>query len=287
MAVYESFYGFREPPFNLTPDPKFLFMTPDQREALAYLNYGIHERKGFMVLTGEVGVGKTLIVRTLLSQLDETIETAIVMNAMLTFKQLLHMALLDFGIRPAGRGKVELLLALQEFLLRIRDEGRNAVLIVDEAQNLSPPSLEEFRLLSNLETNSQKLIQIILVGQPELKDLLSSHRLRQLRQRIPGAWELKPLAREGVGAYIDHRLRVASGGKVFGLFDSEALGLIYEYSRGVPRLINAVCDRALLIAYVYDKRRVDGAVVREAVGELERGFEAPSEQPWAKTGVSR
>jgi len=272
MATYEGFYGFREPPFNLTPDPKFLFMTPDQREALAYLTYGIQERKGFMVLTGEVGVGKTLIVRTMLNQLEPSVETAIVMNAMLTFKQLLGMALTDFGLPVNRRGKVEMLLALQQFLLRLRDQGRNAVLVVDEAQNLSPLSLEEFRLLSNLETSNQKLIQIILVGQPELRGLLNSHRLRQLRQRIPGVWELRPLEERGVGEYIEHRVRIASDGRAGGLFDEDAVGEVVRYSGGIPRVINVVCDRALLIGYVHDRRRVGPDIVRTAIEELERGF---------------
>jgi len=273
MAIYEAFYGFREAPFSLTPDPRFLFMTPDQREAMAYLTYGIQERKGFLVLTGEVGVGKTLIVRTLLNQLDESVETAIVMNAMLTFKQLLGMALLDFGLPLQGQGKVDMLLTFQQFLLRLRDAGRNAVLVIDEAQNLSPTSLEEFRLLSNLETANQKLIQIVLVGQPELKSLLSSHRLRQLRQRIPGIWELKPLADcRGVGEYIEHRVRIASEGRTGGVFDEEAVKEISRYSAGIPRVINVVSDRALLIGYVQDRKRLGVEIVRNAIDELERGF---------------
>ncbi len=272
MATYEGFYGFREPPFNLTPDPKFLFMTPEQREALAYLTYGIQERKGFLVLTGEVGVGKTLIVRTMLNQLDSSVETAIVMNAMLTFKQLLGMALIDFGLPISNQGKVEMLLALQQFLLRLRDQSRNAVLVVDEAQNLSPLSLEEFRLLSNLETSNQKLIQIVLVGQPELRGLLNSHRLRQLRQRIPGVWELRPLEERGVGEYIEHRVRIASDGRQGRIFDEDAVREVARYSSGIPRVINVVCDRALLIGYVHDRRRVGKDIVQTAIEELERGY---------------
>lgn len=272
MATYEAFYGFREAPFSLTPDPKFLFMTPDQREALAYLTYGIQERKGFLVLTGEVGVGKTLIVRTLLNQLDESVETAIVMNAMLTFKQLLGMALMDFGLPVHGYGKVEMLMTFQQFLLRLRDAGRNAVLVIDEAQNLSPTSLEEFRLLSNLETSSQKLIQIVLVGQPELKTHLNSHRLRQLRQRIPGVWELKPLTPRGVGEYIEHRTRIASGGRNGAIFLADAVAEVARYSSGIPRLINVVSDRALLIGYVHDRKKIGADIVKSAIEELERGF---------------
>jgi general secretion pathway protein A len=272
MATYEAFYGLQEPPFSLTPDPKFLFMTPNQREALAYLTYGIEERKGFLVLTGEVGVGKTLIMRTLLGRLDESVETAIVMNAMLTFKQLLTMALADFGLPPQMQGKVEMLMTFQQFLLRLRDEGRNAVLVIDEAQNLTPASLEEFRLLSNLETSTQKLIQIVLVGQPELKNLLNSHRLRQLRQRIPGMWELKPLAPEGVGEYMEHRIRIASGGRVGGIFDDAAVQAVARHSNGIPRVINVVADRTLLIGYVQDRKRIGPDIVRAAIREIDRGF---------------
>jgi general secretion pathway protein A len=284
--MYEAFYGFGEPPFNLTPDPKFLFMTPDQREALAYLSYGIRRRKGILVLTGEVGVGKTLIVRALLNQLDDSVRSAMVMNVKLTFVQLLRLALLDFGLQPTRRGKLDMLLALQEFLLDLRARGRNGVIVVDEAQNLSPASLEEFRLLSNLETSTEKLVQIILVGQPELKSLLNSHRLRQLRQRVPGMCELHPLAPQGVGEYIEHRLRVASEGRAGRIFDEEAVRAVVDYSKGIPRVINSVCDRALLIGYVYDQRTINARTVGEAIEELERGFEpAKRRVETAMTGV--
>jgi general secretion pathway protein A len=271
--MYEAFYGFKEPPFNLTPDPRFLFMTRDQREALAYLTYGIQERKGFLVLSGEVGVGKTLLVRALLESLDESVESALVMNAMLTFNQLLRMALVDFGLRSTGRDKVDMLLILQRYLLELQEEGRNALIIVDEAQNLSPASLEEFRLLSNLETSTRKLLQIVLVGQPELTETLNSHRLRQLRQRIPGMCELHALAPAGVGEYIQHRVRVASEGRAGGVFSDEAIREVALCSRGVPRTINLLCDRALLISYVLDRQQVDAECVTKAITEIERGFE--------------
>jgi general secretion pathway protein A len=288
MATYEAFYGFKEPPFNLTPDPKFLFMTPNQREALAYLTYGVQERKGFLVLTGEVGVGKTLIVRTLLDQFGDSVETAIVMNAMLTFKQLLGMALIDFGLPLPGQGKVEMLLAFQQFLLRLRDQNRNAVLVIDEAQNLSPTSLEEFRLLSNLETSTQKLIQIVLVGQPELKEVLNAHRLRQLRQRIPGIWDLKALEPKGVGEYMDHRIRVASGERNGGVFNESAVEEVVKYSGGIPRVINVVCDRALLIGYVYDRQKIGADIVKTAIEEIERGFRSgPTESLQAVSGAEQ
>jgi len=269
--MYQAFYGFAEAPFNLTPDPKFLFMTGDQREALAYLTYGIRRRQGILVLTGEVGVGKTLILRTLLSQLDASVQSALVMDAMLPFNQLLRMALLDFGLQPK-RGKLDMLLALQAYLLDLHAAGRNAAIVIDEAQNLSPAGLEEIRLLSNLETHTEKLLQLILVGQPELKATLNSHRLRQLRQRIPGLCELHPLTPSGVGEYIEHRVRVASEGRTARLFDAEAIQAVVQHSQGIPRLINSVCDRALLIGYVNDQRTIGVTTVREAIAEIDRGF---------------
>lgn len=267
--MYEAFYGLKEPPFSITPDPRFLFLTRSHRDALAYLHYGIEQRKGFLSLTGEVGTGKTLLIRTLLGQLPDEVETAIVMNARLTFKQLLYLALLDFNVQPAGRSKVDLLLALQQFLLRLRNRNANAVLLIDEAQNLSEDSLEEFRLLSNFETANQKLIQIVLVGQPELRALLNRHSLRQLRQRIPGIFDLSRLPAEAVREYVDFRLQVASGQEVSGLFDEDALDEVARHSQGIPRLVNQVCDRSLLVGYVRGAERVLAEHVREAVKELD------------------
>ncbi len=274
--MYESHFGLREPPFAITPDPRFLFLTRSHRDALAYLHYGIEQRKGFMVLTGEVGVGKTLVVRTLLGQLADDVSTAVVMNARLNFKQLLYMSLLDFGVTPRSRSKVDLLLGLQEFLLRLRDNRGNAVLIIDEAQNLSEQSLEEFRLLSNLEAANTKLIQIALVGQPELRDLLNRKSLRQLRQRIPGIFDLSRLPNEAVREYIDFRTSVASEGRVSGLFDEEATAEVARCSCGIPRLVNQVCDRSLLVCYAQGGDRVARAHVRSAADELELGRESPS-----------
>ncbi|MBK8231452.1 MAG: AAA family ATPase [Candidatus Eisenbacteria bacterium] len=267
--MYESYYGLQESPFSITPDPRFLFLTRSHRDALAYLHYGIEQRKGFLALTGEVGTGKTLLIRTLLGQLPEEIETAIVMNARLNFKQLLYLALLDFNVQPAGRSKVDLLLALQQFLLRMRDKQGNAVLIIDEAQNLSEESLEEFRLLSNFETANTKLIQIVLVGQPELRTLLGRHSLRQLRQRIPGVYDLSRLPGEAVREYIDFRLAVASQGRVTGLFDFGAVEEVGRQSAGLPRLINQICDRSLLVGYVKGAEKITADHVREAARELD------------------
>lgn len=272
--MYEAFYGLAEPAFAITPDPRFLFLTRGHRDALAYLHYGIEQRKGFLALTGEVGTGKTLLIRTLLGQLPDDIETAIVMNARLNFKQLLYLALLDFNVQPAGKSKVELLLALQQFLLKLRDKSGNAVLIIDEAQNLSEESLEEFRLLSNFETANAKLIQIVLVGQPELRALLNRHSLRQLRQRIPGVHDLSRLPAESVREYVDFRLQVASKGKTTGLLTDRAIEELARVSGGIPRIVNQICDRALLVGYVKSAERIDLDHVREAARELDWVTEA-------------
>lgn len=270
--MVEEHFGFSEPPFSITPDPRFLFLTRSHREALAYLRHGINERKGILVLTGEVGVGKTLMVRTLLSQLPDLVQTALVMNARLTFNQLLYLSLLDFGLEPKRRTKIDLLLALQEYILRLRDRGRTALLIVDEAQTLNAESLEGFRLLSNLETSTEKLLQILLVGQPELKAILSQHALRQLRQRIPGIYDLTRIPSDGVWEYVEHRIHVASGGRLSGLFSNDALAEVARYSNGIPRLVNQACDRALLVGYSRGADRIELEHVSEAIRELEMGY---------------
>jgi general secretion pathway protein A len=275
--VYEAYFGLREAPFSITPDPRFLFLTRSHRDALAYLHYGVEQRKGFLVLTGEVGVGKTLVVRTLLGQLPEDVRSSIVMNARLNFRQLLYLSLLDFGLTPPSRSKVDLLLTLQDFLLKLRDRRGNAVLIVDEAQNLSDRELEDFRLLSNLEASNLKLIQIVLVGQPELKSLLEQRSLRQLRQRIPGIFDLSRLPAEAVREYVDFRLQIASGGAVTGLFDDGALDEVIRFSSGIPRLINQVCDRSLLIGYARGAERIGREHAEAAASELGLGWEAAPE----------
>jgi general secretion pathway protein A len=272
VAVYEAFYGLRESPFNITPDPRFLFLTASHRNALHYLDYGIRERKGFLVMTGEVGVGKTLLIRTLLQRLDARTETALVMNARLSFKQLLFLALRDWNLPVQGRSKMDLLLTLQDFLVEVRNRGGNVVLIIDEAQNLSPLAMEEFRLLSNLETTAQKLLQIVLVGQPELQTVLNRHTLRQLRQRIPGISQITHLDGQGVAAYVRHRLRVAGWSSPSGwIFDEGALLEIFRCTGGIPRLVNLTCDRALLVGYQRHLRDIDAHVVRESAAYLRDG----------------
>jgi len=270
--MYRDFYRFLENPFNVTPDPKFLYLTPSHRDALAHLRYGVIEGKGFIVVTGEVGLGKTTVLRAFLDQLPPNVVTALVLSSNLSFKELLYLTLHDFGIDAPEKSKAEMLTMLNAFLVDLRAKGKTGLLVLDEAQNLSPEILEEFRLLSNLETPTQKLLQIVLVGQPELKTKLSLHRLRQLRQRIPGICDLQPLDAGEVRAYVEHRLRVATGGNDPAVaFAPDVHDWIAAYSNGVPRLINQVCDRALLIGYVEEKLVITREVVMEAIRDLERG----------------
>jgi general secretion pathway protein A len=272
VTVYKDFYGLRENPFQITPDPRFLYMAPSHRKALDYLEYGIRDRKGLLVLVGEVGTGKTLLIRTLLQRLDAHTETALVMNARLGFKQLLYMALRDWNLQVKGRTKMDLLLTLQDFLVQVRNRQGNAALIVDEAQNLSPVTLEGFRLLSNLETSTQKLLQIIFVGQPELEAILNRHDLRQLRQRIPGISRISHLNPQEVAAYVRHRLRVAGFSSPSGwIFEDGALLEISRFSGGIPRVINLICDRALTLGYLLHLECIDGGTIRQAHEDLQSG----------------
>lgn len=268
--MYDEFYGFSCHPFYVTPDPKFLYETSDHRDALAYLHFGVRERAGFLVLTGEVGVGKTICLRTFLRQLQGA-ETALVLNTSQSFRQLLVMVLEDLGLVGRGKSQAELLLDLNQYLLKAASLDRDVVLIIDEAQNLSPSVLEGIRQLSNLETDSQKLLTIVLSGQPELSHNLSRHELRQLRQRIPGICSIRPLGVDEERGYIEHRVRVASREAPRVRFTDGAIEWVHAYALGVPRLINVLCDRALLVGYVEETRVIDHDVVRSAVRELERG----------------
>lgn len=266
--MYEKFYGLREKPFNVTPDPRFLYLSLDHREALAHLQYGVQERKGFVAITGEVGTGKTTLVHALLSSLDSSTNTAFIFSTSLTAKGLLRMLVTDFGIATKASTKTELLLDLNAFLLRQFSAGANAVLIVDEAQNLSFRLLEEIRMLSNLETDREKLLQIILVGQPELDKKLAMPELRQLRQRIGSWYHIHPLSRQDVTQYIQHRLKVGGlfGGEVF---EEAAREKIVCWSGGIPRLINMICDRAMLLGYTYEKLKIGIGIVDEAIADLQ------------------
>jgi len=270
--MYKEYYHLSECPFNITPDPRFLYMTGQHREALNHLLYGIRERKGFICVTGEVGTGKTTICRAMLAELKENFHTALILNPMLTETQLLRAIIDEFGIETKCRDRFGYIKLLYEFLLRINSQGRDAVLIIDEAQDMSTNCLEMTRLLSNLETDRQKLLQICLLGQPELRDRLEKPKLRQLAQRITVRYHLQPMSRDETEGYLRHRLAVAgrSQGTSAILFDRGAVKEIFRYSRGTPRLINAIGDKALLAAYVNRTSQIGRRIVKAAVGELRK-----------------
>ncbi|MBN2180183.1 MAG: AAA family ATPase [Deltaproteobacteria bacterium] len=268
--MYTSYFGLKENPFNLTPDPQYFFLSQQHSEALNHLIYGINEKKGFIVVTGGIGTGKTTISRTLLAELDDSVASALVFNPSLSDMELLKTIVQEFGIET-GEGsptKKRYIDALNRFLLKNFADGKKAVLLIDEAQNLSRTVLEQIRMLSNLETEREKLIQIVLLGQPELQELLSLPSLRQLNERITVRYDLAPLDHEQVKHYITHRLNVASEGNENVEFSPGALKIISDYSKGIPRRINAICDRALLIAYTEDKHAVDRKVAKEAVDDM-------------------
>jgi general secretion pathway protein A len=267
--MYPAFFGLTEPPFSITPDPRYLYLSTRHADALAHLLYGINEAGGFIQLTGEVGTGKTTTIRTLLVRAPENAVIALLLNPHLTPTEFLQSLNQELGLEvvPAPeRHTKELIDSLNRYLLRAHAEGRRVVLIIDEAQNLAPEVLEQVRLLTNLETESHKLLQIILIGQPELRTLLGRSDLRQLAQRVTARYHLQPLSRAETADYVRHRLRVA--GATSEPFSAGALREVYRLSRGVPRVINVICDRAMLGAYTQDRRVVSAALVRRAAGEV-------------------
>jgi general secretion pathway protein A len=271
--VYESHYGFAEKPFNLTPDPKYLYLSQRHTEAFAHLEFGRRERGGFILVTGEVGTGKTTLARYFLSRLDSRTASAFVLYPALTAAELLRSTLEDLHIPVPGTSLKDHVDALHRFLLEAREKGRDVVLLIDEAQDLSSEVLEQIRLISNLETDTEKLIQIVLMGQSELQEMLSRRELRQLAQRVTAQYHLSPLSRPETEDYVAHRLRVAGGeGKVS--FTPGALAAVHQRSGGVPRLINLICDRALLAGYVQGVRVVDASMVRRAAREV-KGASTP------------
>ena len=266
--MYLEYYGLTEPPFAITPNPRFLFYSGKHREAFNHLLYGIRERKGFVQLTGEVGAGKSTLCRALLEQLGDNFSTALILNPVLTADQLVKAVAMEFGLDVRGMDRLEIVAVINDFLLRQMADGRESVLIVDEAQDLTNDLLEQVRLLSNLETDDRKLLQIVLMGQPELRDRLNQHGLRQLRQRITVRYHLNPLRPAEVAQYVQHRLQV-SGAQGAPYFTPPALWRIYHYSQGVPRLVNALCDKALLAGFVEQRDRIDFRLVGRALRELE------------------
>lgn len=269
--MYLDYYGLSEPPFDITPNPRFLFFSAKHREAFNHLLYGIRERKGFVQLTGEVGAGKTTVCRSMLEQLGGTFETALILNPVLDPDQLMKAIAMEFGLSVHGLDRLETVAALNQFLLGLVEQQKDAVLIIDEAQDLTDELLEQVRLLSNLETYDRKLLQIVLMGQPELRDRLNQHKLRQLRQRITVRYHLRPLKRGEVGQYIQHRLQV-SGANGAPYFTAPAIWRIYRYSQGIPRLVNAICDKCLLAGFVQQVERIDYRMVGMAIRELEGDF---------------
>ncbi len=265
--MYKAFYGLREKPFNLTPDPRFLYLSEKHKEAFAHLLYGIRNRAGFVMVTGEIGTGKTTICRNLLNQLDEDTELAFIFNPMLSPLELLKKIVSEFGIEARGTNALELTEELNEYLLEAAAKGKNCVLLIDEAQNLDPQVLEQIRLLSNLETETEKLLQIVLIGQPELGEKLALHELRQLNQRITARYHLKPLSDKEVLHYVAYRLHVA-GGRRQVKFARRAIKAVYKISKGTPRVINALCDRALLIGFTREVRVITPGIVHRAHREI-------------------
>jgi len=268
--MYKQFFGFKERPFKLVPNPDYLYLSRSHEEALGHLNYAVSQGEGFVEITGEVGTGKTTLCRMFLENLDNDTEAAFIFNPKLDSTQLLKEINQEFDISSDGITPRDLIETLNSFLMEKRKDGKSAILLIDEAQNLTEDVLEQLRLLSNLETTTNKLIQIILVGQPELGDMLDSHELRQLSQRITLRCHLKPLTLKETKEYIRHRIRIASH-KPGARFTGEAFRLVYQYSSGIPRLINIICDRALLTGFTLNRQKISRKIIRSSIKELEGG----------------
>lgn len=266
LTMYKQFYGFKENAFNITSDPAFYFASVRHREAYSHLLYGIKNRKGIICLTGEVGTGKTTLCRILLNQVDTNIKTAFILNPSFSQIQLLQLIMKDLGISGPCNNKLDIINSLNDFLIQETSSGNNVALIIDEAQNLNPLQLEQIRLLSNLETEKFKLLQIILVGQPELLEKLRKPSLRQLNSRIGVRYHILPLERTEVKDYINHRLKVA-GGPTKLKFTEEAIDTVYRLSKGTPRLINILCEHALLAGFVNETYSIDEQIIKTCAKE--------------------
>ncbi len=273
--MYEQFYGLKQKPFEITPDPRFLYMSEQHREAYAHLTYALNESKGFTVITGEVGTGKTTLIQMLMSRLDGHTRTAHLFNPKLSTRDFLKYICHDLGLKTEGlTTKGELITLLHSFLLECYARNERVILIIDEAQTLSPNLFEEVRLLTNLETPKSKLLQVILMGQPELDKILADQRFRQLRQRISVRYYLKPLNRKETKEYIEKRLKVA-GARDVNLFDEGAVREVHRRSNGIPRLINVLCDNALVTGFVEEKPIIDRGIVREVAKDMEGPMTKP------------
>ncbi len=266
--MYESFFNLKKKPFDLVPNPEFLFMSRSHRRALIHLDYGIHERAGFILLTGEVGSGKTTLIRDLIKKRPAGVLLSKIFNTSVNFEQFLAMVNDDFGLEAHGKDRTELLRDLNDFLIEQYSLGNRPTLIIDEAQNLTPELLEDIRMLSNLEADDAKLLQIIIVGQPELRKTLSLPSLLQLRQRISINCHLAPLSRPELEEYILHRLEIA-GNREAVTFCPNSMDIIYRYSRGIPRLINIICDFLMLSAFAEETHEIDEDMVKDVIGDLD------------------
>ena len=265
--MYENFFGFREKPFKLVPNPAYLFLSKSHEEALAHLNYALAQGDGFVEITGEVGTGKTTLCRSFLEKLDDNTIAAYIFNPKLGPKQLIKAINDELGIKYDAENTKDLIDKLNAFLIHKKAEGKKIILLIDESQNLNRNVLEQLRLLSNLETSKEKLLQIILVGQPELSDMLDSHDLRQLGQRITLKYHLTPLTYKETAEYIQYRIKIAAQGTGI-KFDRSALRQIYKYSRGIPRVINIACDRTLLTAFGLNRHKITANIARASIREL-------------------
>ena len=269
--MYLDHFQLKEEPFNITADPDFFYSSQKHMEAFAHLEFGISQRKGIIVISGEIGTGKTTLCRTLLTRLDRSVHTALILNPNFSSVQLLKLIIQDLGIETAAKNKFDLINTLNQFLMVQAGHGNNVALIVDEAQNLTVNQLEQIRLLSNLETEKEKLLQIILVGQPELLDKLCLPGLRQLNQRVAVRYHIQPLSKDETREYISHRLRVAQKDPSRGpeaSFTEEAIDFIFEISQGTPRTINLICDRALLAAFVAGVRQISKQIIVQSSREV-------------------
>jgi general secretion pathway protein A len=273
--VYEAFYGFREKPFSIIPDPGFLYFSPKHSMALDLLEYGLMNQAGFNIITGEIGTGKTTLIRYMLSQMGRDVTAGLISNTHRSFGELLQWILFAFKLDWRGKEKVEMFQAFVDFLIRQYSQNKRTVLIIDEAQNMLPDTLEELRMLSNVNADKDQILQVVLVGQAGLRDILRRSDMEQFAQRIAVDYHLEPLSREETHPYIRHRIKVAGGNDPL-LFDDAACDTVYQHSRGVPRLINLLCDTALVYGFAEQKPKIDAEIVNDVARDKRKGGIFPS-----------